>query len=76
MVYSKANQNTQYSLSSETEYTREQWGAAANYNSSLSSSSGTTVATRNSANMTGYHLLPWPNYFYAGFADFLLRAGH
>lgn len=70
-VYSKGNQNTQYSLSSDAEYPREQWGAEATYSSNLSSSSGTNVATRNNANLTGYHLLPRPIYFYGGLSDFL-----
>jgi Protein of unknown function, DUF481 len=71
VVYSKANQNTQYSLSTETEYARERWSTVASYSSSLSTSSRANVATRNNANLLGFHLLPRPNYFYGGLAEFL-----
>ena len=42
IIYSKGNQSTQYSLSSEVEYPRERWSARASYNSTLSSSTGAT----------------------------------
>lgn len=69
--YSKGNQNTQYNLSAQSEYLRERWSANASIASTLSSSSGVTASTRNDLTLSGRHLLPWNNYFYAGLADFL-----
>lgn len=70
--YSKGNETTQYNLGADLAYLRERWLADAGYNSSLSSSSGaSSVATRNQANLTGMHLLPWNNWFYAGLGSFL-----
>jgi len=70
-IYSKGNQSTQYSLASQAAYVRERWSAAAGFDSSLSSSSGTNASTRNSFNFGGRHLLPWNNWFYAGLGTFL-----
>jgi hypothetical protein len=53
------------------EYLRERWGAAAAFNSNLSSSSGANTSTRNQLDFTGNHLMPWKNYFYGGIASFL-----
>ena len=66
IIYSKGNQSTQYSLSSNIEYPRERWAAAANYSSSLSASSGTNASTRNQGGATVMRLLPWNNWFYEG----------
>jgi len=52
-------------------YVRERWNAAASFDSSLSSSSGTNASTRNSINLGGRHLLPRNNWFYAGLGAFL-----
>ena len=71
VIYSKGNQSTQYSLSSETAYVRERWSAQASYDSSLSSSTGTAASTRNSLAIGARHLLPPKNWFYAGLGDFL-----
>src|SRR5271165_455249 len=71
IIYSKGNQSTQYSLSSEVEYPRERWAAGAAYDSTLSSSTGTSAATRNQLNLNGFHLLRWNNWYYAGLGDFL-----
>lgn len=72
IIYSKGNQNTQYSLGADLEYLRTRWSANASYNSTLSASSGdASAATRNQLNLTGTHLLPWNNYFYAGLGSFL-----
>ena len=71
VIYSKGNQSTQYNLGSQTAYVRERWAAQANFNSNLSSSTGTNVATRNSLSFSGMHLLPPKNWFYAGLGDFL-----
>jgi putative salt-induced outer membrane protein YdiY len=71
VIYSKGNQSTQYSLGSQTAYVRERWTGLADFNSSLSSSSGTSASTRNSFNLGARHLLPWNNWFYAGVGAFL-----
>ena len=69
--YSKGNQATQYNLSSDVEYPRERWSAGANYNSSLASSTGANVSTRNSLGLNYLRLLRWNNWFYAGLGNFL-----
>jgi len=69
--YSKGNQTTQYSLSSEVAYPRERWQASASYNSSLSTSTGVTASTRNQFTLGGLHLLPPNNWFAAGFGTIL-----
>jgi Protein of unknown function, DUF481 len=71
VIYSKGNESTQYSLGSQAEYVRERWSAQASFSSTLSSSSGTSAATRNSLGLTGSHLLPWNNYFYSGLGSLL-----
>ena len=72
IIYSKGNQNTQYNLGADLAYLRERWSADASYNSTLSSSSGTSsAATRNQLNYSAQRLLPWNNYFYAGLGSFL-----
>ena len=47
IIYSKGNDNTQYSLGAEVDYLRERWSGDASLNSTLSASSGAS-----SANMT------------------------
>ncbi|HVP50023.1 MAG TPA: DUF481 domain-containing protein [Candidatus Bathyarchaeia archaeon] len=69
--YTKGNQTTQYSLSSNVSYPRERWSAAVSYNSNLSTSTGVAATTRNQVNLTGQRLLRWNNWFYAGTAGFL-----
>ncbi len=71
IIYSKGNQNTQYSLGAEVDYLRERWSTDASLNSTLSASNGASSATRNQVNFEGMHLLPWKNYFYAGIGSFL-----
>jgi hypothetical protein len=58
-------------VGSQTAYVRERWAAGANFNSNLSSSTGTSASTRNSLNLSAMHLLPPKNWFYAGIGDFL-----
>jgi hypothetical protein len=70
-IYSKGNQSTQYSLGSQTAYVRERWSAGASFDSNLSSSTGTTVSTRNSLNLRVLRLLPWDKWFYSGLGGFL-----
>jgi hypothetical protein len=71
ILYSKGNQSTQYNIASMVEYRRERWSAQASQNSSLSSSSGASVSTRNQEDLNTMRLLPWNNWFYAGTGDFL-----
>ncbi len=69
--YSKGNQSTQYSLSSNVVYPRERWQAGASYNSTLSTSTGVTATTRNQLTLETQRLMRWNNWFYAGTAAFL-----
>jgi len=71
VIYSKGNQSTQYSLTSQTAYVRERWSALLGFNSNLSSSAGANASTRNSLGVGVRRLLPWNNWFYAGLGDFL-----
>ncbi len=71
IIYSKGNQNTQLTVSSDVVYPRERWQAAASYNSTLSTSTGTTASTRNQFSLEALHLLPWEHWFYAGFGNLL-----
>jgi hypothetical protein len=71
VTYSKGNSATQYNLSNEVQYLRERWAAEANFNSNLTSSSGSTTSTRNQLGLDSYHLLSWDNYFYGGLGNFL-----
>lgn len=71
VIYSKGNQSTQYTFGSQTEYLRERWSAQASFNSTLSSSTGSSPSTRNSLDLSGSHLLRWNNYFYSGLGNFL-----
>jgi len=69
--YSKGNQATQYSLSSQTAYVRERWQAQASYESNLSSSNGATASTWNELTVLPLRRLRRNNWFYAGVGDFL-----
>lgn len=69
--YSKGNEATQYNFGAQTNYLRERWAAQASFNSNLSASNGAATSTRQQLSVSGYHLLPWENYFYAGLGDFL-----
>jgi hypothetical protein len=70
IIYSKGNQSTQYNLNSTVQYPRERWSAGANYSSTLSSNSGSTVSTRNSLAFDSLRLLRWNNWYYTGLAGF------
>lgn len=70
VVYSKGNNATQYSLGTDLEYRRERWNAEAAFNSSLSSSTGSTTSTRNQLTLSASRM--WrDNYFYSGLGGFL-----
>jgi len=71
VIYSKGNQSTQYDFSSSLNYPRERWSANAAFNSTLSSSTGRSPATRNELNLNIERLLRWNNWYYTGLADFL-----
>jgi hypothetical protein len=71
ITYNKGNQSTQYNLTSAISYPRERWSAGVSYNSTLSSSTRDTPATRNQVTLLGQRLLRWNNWYYAGLADFL-----
>jgi len=70
-IYNKGNQSTQYTLSTDVDYPRERWAASASYDSTLSSSQGTSPATRNQIDTSAFHLMRWNNWYYKGAADFL-----
>jgi hypothetical protein len=71
VIYSKGNDSTQYNLSSSTAYVRERWNASASYNSSLSSSTGSSPSTRNAVDFDFQHLMRKENWFYSGLGGFL-----
>lgn len=70
-IYNKGNQSAQYNLSADAVYPRERWSAGASYNSSFSSTNGTSAVTRNETQLTAQRLLRWNNWYYAGLLDFL-----
>jgi hypothetical protein len=70
-IYSKGNQSTQYSLGAQTAYIRERWNALASFDSNLSSSTGSTVSTRNSLSLRFDRLLPWNKWFYSAVGGIL-----
>jgi putative salt-induced outer membrane protein YdiY len=69
--YTKGNESAQYNLNSNIGYVAERWSAGASYNSNLSSSTGTTVSTRNQVTLDAQRLLRWNNWYYTGLVDFL-----
>ena len=71
ILYSKGNQATQYNIASQVEYPRERWSSQASVNSSLASSSGASIATRNQVDFGVMRLLRWNNWFYSGTGNFL-----
>jgi Protein of unknown function, DUF481 len=71
IIYSKGNESTQYNLGSELSYPRARWGAAASFNSTLSSSTGATASARNQLDVDAFRLLRWNRWFYDGLGTFL-----
>jgi Holliday junction resolvase len=71
VIYSKANQSTQFSLNSAVQYPRERWSAQVSYSSTLASSTGVNASARNQINYSGQRLLRWNNWFYEGLGIFL-----
>jgi putative salt-induced outer membrane protein YdiY len=70
-TYNKGNNTAQYNLNADANYPQERWSASASYNSTLSSSEGTSPASRNEIEIGAQRLLPWNNWYYTGAADFL-----
>jgi Protein of unknown function, DUF481 len=70
-IYNKGNQSTQYSLSTDVDYPRERWAASVSYNSTLSSSQGTSPSSRNQIDASAYRLMQWNNWYYKAATDFL-----
>jgi len=71
IIYSKGNNSTQYNFNGLAAYVRNRWNAQASVSSNLSSSTGTTASTRNTADFTSMRLLSRKNWFYTGDANFL-----
>jgi Protein of unknown function, DUF481 len=71
LLYSKGNQSTQYSVSSQLAYHQQRWSSQANFNSTFASNNGSDVSTRNQTDLNILKLLRWNNWFYAGDVSFL-----
>ncbi len=71
LIFSKANSNTQYSLSSDVSYPRERWSAGGSFTSSLTANTGATTSTRNDGMLYYRHLMRWNNWFYTGVGSLL-----
>jgi hypothetical protein len=69
--YTKGNETGQYNLNSNIGYVAERWAAGAAYNSTLSSSAGASVSTRNLLTLDAQKLLRWNNWYGIGLVDFL-----
>ena len=72
--FTKGNNTSTYNLSSNVNYPRPRWTAAATFNSNLSSSSGLSASTRNQVSLVAGHLMRWNNWYYTGFASGLQSA--
>jgi hypothetical protein len=70
-TYAKANQTTQYTLGTTTEYLRETWSAGANLTSTLTGNTEVETSTRNNVQTYYRHLMRWNNWFYTGLGSFL-----
>jgi hypothetical protein len=69
LIYTKGNNNTQFSFGTTVEYPRPTWGAQVTYNSNFSTSSGTAASTRNNLTLSGTKLTRWKNLYYAAYAS-------
>ena len=70
-IYNKGNASTQYSLSSDVDYPRERWAASVSFDSTLSSSTGTSPSSRNQVDASAFRLMRWNNWYYKGTSNFL-----
>jgi hypothetical protein len=71
LIYSKANSTTQYDLASDFTYRQERSTLKLAYNSTLSTSGGSTTSTRNQLDLQATRLLGSNNWYYAGTGTFL-----
>jgi hypothetical protein len=71
LMYSKANQSTQYTFDTQVNYPRPRWGAGASYDSTLSGNTGANTSTYNNASLYARRLLRWNSWFYTGAGSFL-----
>jgi len=69
--YTKGNETAQFNLNSTIGYVQERWSAGAAYNSTLSSSAGAAVSTRNQVTLDAQRLLRWNHWYGIGLVDFL-----
>jgi len=70
LIYTKGNNNTQYSLGVTLEYPRPTWAAEIAYNTNFSAVSGAATSTRNQLSLGGSKLTHWKkNFYYAGYAS-------
>ena len=69
LIYTKGNNNTQFSFGTTVEYPRPTWGAQVTYSSNFSTSSGSATSTRNNLTLGGTKLMRWRNLYYAGYAS-------
>lgn len=70
-LYSRGDESAQYNLGSQVTYPRERWTAEAEFNSSLSASTGAATSTRNQLGLDAFRLLRWNHWFYEGLGNFL-----
>lgn len=69
VIYSKGNDNTQLSISTNIAYPRPRWGVGISFNSNVSTSSGAASSTRNQLALDGYKLMRWRNFYYTAAAS-------
>jgi putative salt-induced outer membrane protein YdiY len=74
LIYSKANNATQYSLAGELRIRHERWSGATGFNSNLSRSTGSATATRTESYVKAQRLIGSSRWHYGGSADFLHSA--
>lgn len=71
LTYSKANDTTQYSFGANAQYLRESWTSGANFNSTLTASTGVATSTRNNVAAYYRHQMRWDKWFYTGIGSLL-----
>jgi hypothetical protein len=70
-TFTKGNETSQYNLASDLNYVEERWSVGTSYNSNLSSSAGSNLATRNQVSVDAQRYLRWNNWYYTVVASFL-----
>jgi hypothetical protein len=71
LMYTRANNTTQYNFGSGVDYRKEHWSASGTISSTLSASSGVKTSTRNQVNFGALRMLRRSNWFYSGLGGFL-----